>query len=137
MVVAPGLKSLVWTSYSTGAERHTGENLHAALVTVIIEIEVETPATVAGVLTDNAENQVKSWKLLKLNRPIFGGGCAAHTLNLLMNDVLEDTYITSIVSRAMLIIRFVRNHHAMQHFFKDLLSEQDETSLTSYCQFHA
>jgi hypothetical protein len=126
VVVAPGMKSLLWSTKATGAEAHDAENLKLRLQAVIDEIEDKTKVTVAGVNTDNADAPIKSWPLLEEERSIFGGGCAAHTLNLLMNDMLALAAIAAVVAKAMHVIRFVRDHHAMQYIFNELKDDDLE-----------
>jgi hypothetical protein len=88
---------------------------------VIAEIERETTAKVIAVVTDNAQNMRSATDYIHIRRPsVISGGCAAHVLNLLMQDVCRVPAIRSIQTRAVTIARFVRDHLALLDEFKRL-----------------
>ncbi|EGZ20715.1 hypothetical protein PHYSODRAFT_285515, partial [Phytophthora sojae] len=109
----PGVRSVFWSSLATGTASETAEYLAGHLGRVIDEVERETNATVAGVLADNASNMDAAWKLLERSRPIFGGGCAAHMLNLLIQDMCKHDFFKSVQTKALAITSYVRDHHAL------------------------
>lgn len=123
MVVAPGMRSVFWSSLATGTTSETAEYLAGHLGRVIDEVERETNATVAGVLADNASNMDAAWKLLERSRPIFGGGCAAHMLNLLIQDVCKLELFKRVQIKALAITAYVRDHHALLSQFTITLRE--------------
>ncbi|KAE9301517.1 hypothetical protein PR003_g22498 [Phytophthora rubi] len=123
MVVAPGLRSVFWSSLATDTASETAEYLADHLGRVINEVERETNATVAGVLADNVSNMDAAWKLLERSRPIFGGGCAAHMLNLLIQDVCKLELFKSVQTKALAITAYVRDHHALRSQFTITLRE--------------
>eukprot|EP00644_Phytophthora_capsici_P010151 jgi/Phyca11/120494/e_gw1.41.277.1 len=88
LVVAPGMPSMFWSSLALGASE-TAQYVADHIERVMDEVERETGAVVAGVLTDNAANMIDAWEILERTRPIFGGGCSAHILNLLIEDMYK------------------------------------------------
>lgn len=122
MVVAPGMPALFWSSLPTGTSQHTGAYMAKELERVINEVHTETGAVIASVMTDNASNMVNAWAHLKAKLPIFAGGCAAHTINLLIQDVFKLSFFTAIRKEAVAITKFVRDHHALLDEFRNLQS---------------
>jgi hypothetical protein len=122
VVVAPAMKPLLWAFHVTGDERHTAVALNSKLEAVIDDIEAKTQATVVGVLTDDTDNENKSWKILK-DRPIFGGGCAADALNMLIDDVLKYPQVVMLVEKALLPMQIVRSSHATEHIVNEQIEE--------------
>ncbi|EGZ24821.1 hypothetical protein PHYSODRAFT_284990, partial [Phytophthora sojae] len=117
------MRSVFWSSLATGTASETAEYLAGHLGRVIDEVERETNATVAGVLADNASNMDAAWKLLERSRPIFGGGCAAHMLNLLIQDMCKHDFFKSVQIKALAITSYVRDHHALLSQFTIMLRE--------------
>jgi Protein of unknown function (DUF 659) len=71
MVAAPGMTSLFWSSKATGANEKTAKFLATEIKRVIMEIEHQSDAVVAGVVTDNAPNMIKAQEILELQLPVF------------------------------------------------------------------
>lgn len=114
MVVAPGMLSAFWSSIPTGSSRHTAEYLAHELGRVIDEVQQETGAVIAGAMSDNANNVAASRQLLQRGRAIFSGGCAAHVLNLLIQDVVSAVELVREVRvHVITVVRFVRDHLAL------------------------
>jgi len=121
MVVAPGLPSLFWSSWSTRSKKHTARYLAGDIDKVIEEVEQETTAQVVGVVTDNAKNMRSATSQVQSRRPhVISGGCSAHVLNLLMQDIGQFPVIKAVLSRAVALTRFVRDHLALYDEFKQL-----------------
>lgn len=79
--------TLLVKSIPTGTEAHTAEYVAGELKKVIEDVG---PEKVQAVITDNASNMVKMWKLLVNMYPWMRGfGCLAHCLNLLAKDVCK------------------------------------------------
>eukprot|EP00644_Phytophthora_capsici_P015151 jgi/Phyca11/41107/gw1.75.69.1 len=87
MVVAPGMPSMFWSSWSTRSKQHTARYFAEEIGRVTREIEHETTAQVVSVVTDNASNMRSATDQVQSRRPnVISGGCVAHVLNLLMQD---------------------------------------------------
>ena len=66
-------------------QRKTGEHLAKGILEAVHHFGYEK---VAGVVTDNAANMKKMWKLIQHQYPrIVCSGCAAHTMNLMFGDI--------------------------------------------------
>ncbi|POM79815.1 Hypothetical protein PHPALM_2429, partial [Phytophthora palmivora] len=121
MVVAPGLPSIFWSSWSTRSKSHTARYLAGEIEKVIEEIEHATTALVVGVVTDNAKNMKSASNHVQTRHPnVISGGCSAHVLNLLMQDVGRFPVIKAVLARAVVVTRFVRDHLALYDEFKQL-----------------
>ncbi|KAF4145205.1 hAT family C-terminal dimerization region, partial [Phytophthora infestans] len=90
MVVAGGMKSFLWEAFDMGPAKHTAAYLATVLERIIKEIQTQTGAAITGVLTDNASNMTAAWELLEDKLFIFGGGCAAHVLNLVIEGLFSE-----------------------------------------------
>ncbi|OWZ15609.1 hypothetical protein PHMEG_00010719 [Phytophthora megakarya] len=117
------MPSVFWSSLALGTSSETAEYLAEHLGRVIDEVERDTGATVAGVLADNASNMDAAWKLLERTRPIFGGGCSAHMLNLLIQDICESDFFKAVQAKALVVTTYVRDHHAVLSQFMSTLAE--------------
>lgn len=93
MVVAPGMPSMFWSSLALGASETA-----QYVADHIGRVMDETGAVVAGVLTDNTANMIAAWEILERTRPIFGGGCSAHELNLLIEDICKVDFFKDVQS---------------------------------------
>jgi hypothetical protein len=121
MVVAPGLPSLFWSSWSTRSKKHTARYLAGEIEKVIEGVEHETTAQVVGVVTDNAKNMRSATNQVQSRRPnVISGGCSAHVLNLLMQDISHYPVVKAVLSRAVTVTRFVRDHLALYDELKQL-----------------
>ncbi|GMF46069.1 unnamed protein product [Phytophthora fragariaefolia] len=101
--------------------QHTAEYIAGEIDKVIDEIESATAARVVGVVTDNAKNMKNASSQVQSRRPnVISGGCSAHVLNLLMQDIGRFPVVKDILSRAGAVTRFVRDHLALYDEFKQL-----------------
>ncbi|OWZ10021.1 LOW QUALITY PROTEIN: hypothetical protein PHMEG_00017188 [Phytophthora megakarya] len=88
MVVAPGMTSAFRSSWSTRSEQHTAVYVAGEIDKVIAEIQYETTARVVAVVTDKAQNIRSASGRIQFQRPnTVSGGCSAHVLNFVMQDV--------------------------------------------------
>ena len=71
-------------------QSHTGEYIAEKISDVIQEVKEECGKTTIAVVTDNTSNMKKSWRLLEDKYPdLTCYGCAAHSLNLVLSDLLK------------------------------------------------
>lgn len=95
IVVTPELRPLFWSSIRSREDPNTGDLVAAKLMKVIEEVEDETCSKVRGVVTDNASNMKKSWRVLRATRPdIICNGCSAHSVNLILESVFKIPFST-------------------------------------------
>jgi 23S rRNA U2552 (ribose-2'-O)-methylase RlmE/FtsJ len=61
---------------------------------------------VATITSDNAPNMEKSWSIIESTRGILCNGCAAHTLNLLLQDIAKLDAVNRVTSGAETITTY-------------------------------
>ncbi|RLN91918.1 hypothetical protein BBJ28_00012361 [Nothophytophthora sp. Chile5] len=120
IVTAPKMRPLLWSCRVTDEDSKTGAYMANMIGEVIDEIESAVGVNkVCSVTTDNASNMKNAWTLLETGRPGFlSTGCAAHTLILMMKDVLSIPDLARILSQAKEAVLFIRNHTATNARFR-------------------
>lgn len=111
---------IVYKTIHTKAERHTGEYVAKIMAEVMLEIGVHK---FIGVVTDNAAPMVKAWGLLAeqfSDYHITYYGCIAHTLNLLIGDVMKQASFVKIESTCKEIIKCVKYSQRLTALFKSI-----------------
>ncbi|OWZ15650.1 hypothetical protein PHMEG_00010665 [Phytophthora megakarya] len=79
LVVAPGMPSVFWSSWSTRSKQHTADSLASEVENVVEDIERSTSAQVVAIITDNAKTMRSATGQVHTRRPnIVNGGCSAH-----------------------------------------------------------
>ena len=58
--------------------------------------------------------------VMRLNPHMYVQGCAAHCLDLLLEDWAQQDWMKKVVKKAQLIYVFIKNHHASQAIFRRL-----------------
>lgn len=80
------------------------------LLKVIDEISTEK---ITALVIDNASNMKAAWLLVQTQYPhIFTIGCAAHGLNLLLNDIYKIKTFQMIITNAKEVMKYVKNKKA-------------------------
>lgn len=73
---------------------------------------------------DNAPVMRNAWEEIERRYPhISANGCAAHGMNLLIKDLLDDPSCEKTIQESAKIIKFVNNHHLIQAKFELLRKE--------------
>ena len=62
-------KPIFWKSFRTDLQNHTGKHVVTDILKVIEELESECGKMVFGVVTDNASNMKKAWRIVKEKYP--------------------------------------------------------------------
>ncbi|KAL3678004.1 hypothetical protein R1sor_020960 [Riccia sorocarpa] len=76
-----------------------------------------------NVSADNASANTLAGKLVRNTYPhIIFGGCVAHGLDLLMEDIGKLDWVKSVVTECKTFIQFVKNHHMPHAMFLDHFS---------------
>lgn len=101
-------------------EAHTGEyisdllaieveKLGKILKLLFLPILILGPQKIISIVTDNAANMKKAWKLLNKKYPwIIFEGCKAHSVDLAAKDLCKTQFISSIVDQCVEIAKFFR-----------------------------
>ena len=86
----------------------TARLLHQLFREVVLYVGVEN---IVHMMTDNAANYVVASKLLMEEFPlIFWSPCAAHCINLILQDIGKLQSVCSVVEHASGIIKYIYNH---------------------------
>lgn len=102
-------------SIETNHNRHTGEYIAHEISSVINEVGNDK---VIAVVTDNASNMKADWKIVKDNFPdVSTVGCAAHGLNLLLQDISKIGTFNLIITKSKEIIRYFKQKQALISFY--------------------
>ncbi|KAL3677110.1 hypothetical protein R1sor_027058 [Riccia sorocarpa] len=86
-------------------------------------IEERGPENVLQFVADNASANTLAGKLVRDTYPhVIFGGCVAHGLDLLMEDIGKLDWVKSVVTECKTFIQFVKNHHMPHAMFLDHFS---------------
>ena len=76
---------------------------------------------VVQICTNNAPvMSLTACDVMRINRHIYVQGCAAHCLDLLLEDWAQQDWMKKVIKKAWLICVFIKNHHASQVIFRRL-----------------
>ena len=83
----------------------TGEYIAKAVSGVIDEVKQECGKIPIALVTDNASNMKKSWKLLgEKHSELTCYGCAAHSMNLIFGDLMKLKTLKKVKHQAKQIV---------------------------------
>ncbi|KAL3701015.1 hypothetical protein R1sor_019037 [Riccia sorocarpa] len=87
------------------------------------DIEERGPPNVLQFVADNASANILAGKLVRERYPhIIFGGCVAHGLDLLMEDIGKLPWVKEVVNDSKKFIKFIKNHHMTNAMFLDFFS---------------
>ncbi|KAL3678018.1 hypothetical protein R1sor_020974 [Riccia sorocarpa] len=90
---------------------------------IMKDIEERWPHNVLQFVADNASANILAGKLVRERYPhIIFGGCVAHGLDLLMEDIGKLPWVKEVVSDCKSFIKFIKNHHMTNAMFLDFFS---------------
>ncbi|XP_013617265.1 PREDICTED: uncharacterized protein LOC106323734 [Brassica oleracea var. oleracea] len=111
------------SSKDTSKDSHTGEYIFNYIDQWIEDIGA---AKVVQVVTDNATNNVAAAKMLKQKRPnIFWTGCAAHTIDLMLEGISKLPGIAKIIDQAKAVTIFIYAHHTTLSMMRTCTNNRD------------
>lgn len=117
IIKAPGRPPIFYKAIDTSGIRQGTDAVTEAICAVIVEVG---PEKVSAVVTDNAPVMQAAWDGIEARFPhIAAYGCAAHTLNLLIKDILADPCYTNTIKDEVKIAKFVNNHHLVHAKFEE------------------
>ena len=74
---------------------------------------------VVQICTDNAPvMSLAACDVMRINCHMYVQGCAAHCLDLLLEDWAQQDWMKKVIKKAQLICVFIKNHHASQAIFR-------------------
>lgn len=107
----------------TKRNRHTSEYLLSEIVQIIEKLG---PEKFLVLISDNASNMLKCGRLLNEKYPhIIWIGCMAHTLHLIINDILKCDTANKLFNCCVEIIKTIRNSQLLTAEFKQLNIEKN------------
>ena len=104
-------------SVDTSGNKKTKEYIAGELKKFIEQIG---PMKVSQICTDNAANMLGAVdKVIETYPYIYKQGCAAHALDLLLEDWAKILQFKDLIAKAKQVCLFVRNHHVTLALFKE------------------
>ncbi|XP_042469988.1 uncharacterized protein LOC122052508 [Zingiber officinale] len=81
---------------------------------------------VVQVISDNGSNYVLAGKLLQTKRPnLFWTPCAAHCIDLMLEDIGKIEVVRKIISRAIALVGFIYNHGSVLHMMRECTENKE------------
>ena len=106
-------------SVDTSGNKKTKEYIAGELKRFIEQIG---PMKVSQICTDNAANMLGTVdKVIETYPHIYKQGCAAHALDLLLEDWAKIPQFKDLIAKAKRVCLFVRNHHVTLALFREFL----------------
>ena len=104
-------------SVDTSGNKKTKEYIARELKKFIKQIG---PMKVSQICTDNAANMLEAVdKVIETYPHIYKQGCAAHALDLLLEDWAKIPQFKDLIAKAKQVCLFVRNHHVTLALFRE------------------
>ena len=112
-------KSIFWNSFHTKLQSHLGEYIADEVLKVIEEIKRECGKMVIGVVTNNASNMKKAWRLIEEKFPATTCyRCAAHGLNLIFCNIMKLETCKKMMEQAKDVIKDFKHKHMLVDMLK-------------------
>ncbi|XP_042472577.1 uncharacterized protein LOC122055277 [Zingiber officinale] len=81
---------------------------------------------VVQVISDNGSNYVLAGKLLQAKRPnLFWTPCAAHCIDLMLEDIGKIEVVRKTISRAIALVGFIYNHGSVLHMMRECTENKE------------
>lgn len=107
-------------SVDASAEAHTADYIFSLVDKCIDDVGHQN---VVQVVTDNASANIAAGRLLRTKYPtIFWTSCAAHCIDLMLEEIGKESKVKSAISKAKVLTTFIYSHaktlNMMKHFTK-------------------
>lgn len=123
ILIIPNQKPLFYGITDCDGKSQTSMQVAADLVNVIHDIGAEK---VVSIVTDNAPNMRSAWKIIEETFPhIYANGCAAHVLNLLIQDICSITKYAETLDRAISVVKFIKSRNHIAVAFRKIQQNHD------------
>ena len=101
-------RPVFFSAHQTGEISQTGENIAEDIDKIISQIDY---SKLSAIITDNATSMKKAWRILEIKYPeIIFLGCIAHSLNLLIGDIMKIPWADDIIKNGKKIVRYFKSH---------------------------
>ncbi|CAI5689300.1 unnamed protein product [Oreochromis niloticus] len=115
-----------YKSVDTKENRHTGQYIADELKVIINDLG---PDKVFALVTDNAANMKVAWAHVEETYPhITTIGCAAHTLNLLLKDIMALKTMDTLNKRAKQVLKYVKGKQVTSATFPSKQKEKNKST---------
>jgi len=105
-VIAHAPKPMLYNTIDATMDSHTGEYICKVIAEQIKKIGARK---VIALVTDNAANMKKAWRLLNEMFPwILFEGCKAHSIDLAAKDIVNQVTVEPFVKKCITIAKFFR-----------------------------
>lgn len=105
-----------------GTNRETSTYLFTQLKAVIDEIG---PSKFVATVTDNTNSMKALWRMIELEYAhVFAVGCASHTLNLLLKDIMKLENFKTCNEMVTKIIKYIKKRHVELSYFEKIQKEK-------------
>lgn len=109
-------------SVDASAYMKTGQKLFELLDSFVEEIG---ESNVVQLVTDNGSNYVLAGKHLQVSRPkIFWTPCAAHCLDLMLEDIGKIPRVKKVIQKGMTLVGFIYNHSLVLNLMREKLESE-------------
>ncbi|PNY14079.1 hypothetical protein L195_g010751, partial [Trifolium pratense] len=109
-------------SVDASAYMKTGQKLYELLDSFVEEVG---ESNVVQLVTDNGSNYVLAGKHLQLSRPkIFWTPCAAHCLDLMLEDIGKIPRVDKVIKKGISIVGFIYNHSLVLNLMREKLESE-------------
>ena len=116
MLVSPAGELFLGAVDTTGNEKNA-EYMASIMEKFLVEVG---PQNIVQVCTDNASSMLKAAQLITDKFPhIYIQGCAAHAMDLLLEDWGKIPWIKRVVEKAKYLVRFVKNRQMPLAVFRE------------------
>ncbi|XP_073021256.1 uncharacterized protein [Primulina eburnea] len=89
-------------------------------------VECVGEKNVVQVITDNGSNYVLAGKLLQAKRPnLFWTPCAAHCIDLMLEDIGKIEVVRKTISRAIALVGYIYNHGGVLHMMREFTGNRE------------
>lgn len=119
-----------WLSKNVSSSTHDGKFIFDFLDEAIDSPESPGEENILQIVTDSASNNMAAAKLMALKRPkLFWTSCAAHTINLLLQDIGKLKPIKSAISLGRQLSIFIYGHTISLDMFRESTKELNSHEL--------
>ncbi|GAA6105166.1 glucose-fructose oxidoreductase domain-containing protein 2 isoform X1 [Tachysurus ichikawai] len=122
-----------YKSTDTKDNRHTGLYIDE-LKAVISDLGTKK---VFGLVTDNAPNMKVTWEHVAETYPHITNGCAAHTLNLLLKDIMALKTMDTLYKTAKQVVKYVKGKQVASAIYFSKRKEKKQEHHTEAPQHHS
>ncbi|XP_041980965.1 uncharacterized protein LOC121734420 [Aricia agestis] len=115
-------KPFFYKSVYPGSNRENAVYLFTQMKALIDEIG---PSKFVAVVTDNTITMKATWRMVEAEyEHIFAVGCASHTLNLLLRDIVKIQKIKDCIDIVTKIIKYIKKRHVELTYFEKIQTEK-------------